>query len=762
MKTNLKSLDTLTDLAQKNVDLKRRDVERKTKLVSSQAGSQADLDTALATVVTAQLQAEYATQQRDTTLNQLLGDPNLPLEKYPEYAQAKAVLDNAQRDFDHTIVRAPMSGTATQVDNIQLGRFVAAGTPVLSVIDDQAPWVEADPKETDLTYLRVGQKATLDVDSFPDDHLHRHRRGSEPRHRCAILDPAAAERDRELGEGRAARPGANCLRQERRHETVALRYERERRDRHRPQPAAISVRAGERAKMTAHFASMDPKLRRILITVCTMTATVMQALDTTIANVALPYMQGSLSASLDQINWVLTSYIVAAAIMTAPIGWLADRFGRKMLFIICVGGFTIASFLCALAQNIEQMVLFRLLQGMAGAALVPLSQSVLLDAYSAEERGQAMAIWGVGVMLGPIMGPTLGAWLTDNYSWHWVFLINLPIGVITVLGMMFFMDETKKQAHLRFDWFGFAALAAGIGSLQLLLDRGEQVGWFDANEIWIEAIVAIVGFYYFFAHSLTAKEPFVRFEMFKDRNFVSGCIFMVVIGVVLFGTMALVTPFMQNLLGFPIQTAGFLLGSRGVGTLLTMMVAPRLMRMVQPRYLILCGLLLAGGTLYYMTGFSLDVTKTTIVVTSVIQGIGLGLLFVPISTVAFATLPGHLRTGATAITTLTRNIGSSIGISMVIANLTSKTTEMHARLAEQVTPFNDALQMPDVAANLDVHTDAGRALLDMIVTQQAAMLAYLNDFKLLMILTLAVIPLVLIIGTVPRTPGAKPEHAAID
>ena len=199
LKTNLKSLDTLTDLAQKNVDLKRRDVERKTKLVSSQAGSQADLDTALATVVTAQLQAEYAAQQRDTTLNQLLGDPNLPLEKYPEYAQAKAVLDNAQRDFDHTIVRAPMSGTATQVDNIQLGRFVAAGTPVLSVIDDQAPWVDANPKETDLTYLRIGQKATLDVDSFPDHTFTGTVDCGEPRHRCAILDPAAAECDAETG-----------------------------------------------------------------------------------------------------------------------------------------------------------------------------------------------------------------------------------------------------------------------------------------------------------------------------------------------------------------------------------------------------------------------------------------------------------------------------------------------------------------------------------------------------------------------------------
>src|SRR5260221_1284861 len=214
--------------------------------------------------------------------------------------------------------------------------------------------------------------------------------------------------------------------------------------------------------MTARFASMDPNLRRVLITVCTMTATVMQALDTTIANVALPYMQGSLSASLDQINWVLTSYIVASAIMTAPIGWVAERFGRKRLFIVCAAGFTAASMLCGLAQNIEQIVGFRLLQGAFGAALVPLSQSVLLDSYSAAERGSAMAIWGIGVMLGPIMGPTLGAWLTDNYSWHWVFFINLPVGIFTVIGLMAFMDETKKQTERRFDWLGFLALAVGI------------------------------------------------------------------------------------------------------------------------------------------------------------------------------------------------------------------------------------------------------------------------------------------------------------
>jgi len=502
--------------------------------------------------------------------------------------------------------------------------------------------------------------------------------------------------------------------------------------------------------MSPRIASLQPKTLRMLVTVCAMTATIMQALDTTIANVALPYMQGSLSASLDQINWVLTSYIVAAAIMTAPIGWLADRFGRKKLFILCVGGFTVASLLCALAQNIEQMVLFRLLQGMAGAALVPLSQAVLLDSYSVEERGSAMAIWGVGVMLGPIMGPTLGAWLTDNYSWHWVFLINLPIGVLTVIGMLLFMEETHRHEHLRFDWYGFIALAIGIGSLQLMLDRGEQVGWFEANEIWIEAIVSATGFYYFFAHSLTTPEPFVRFEMFKDRNFVSGCVFMLVIGVVLFGTMALITPFMQTLLGYPIQTAGFLLGSRGVGTLLTMMAAPRLMRLVESRYLILCGLLLSGGTLYVMTGWSFDTTQYTIVTTSIVQGVGLGLLFVPITNVAFSTLPGNMRNGGAAMTTLLRNIGSSVGISMVIANLTSKTNEMHARITEYVTPFNDALQMPDVASALNMHSDMGRAILDAIVTQQAAMIAYINDYKLLMVLTLAMVPLVLIIGTSKR------------
>ena len=344
----------------------------------------------------------------------------------------------------------------------------------------------------------------------------------------------------------------------------------------------------------------------------------------------------------DQISWVLTSYIVAAAVMTAPVGWLSDRFGRKKLFLVCVGGFTIASLLCALAQNIEQIVAFRLLQGMCGAALVPLSQSVMLDAYPIEQRGQAMGIWGVGVMLGPIMGPTLGGWLTENYSWHWVFLVNLPVGILTVFGLLAFMDETKRQAHLRFDWFGFLALAAGIGCMQLMLDRGEQLGWFGSPEIVAELIISIAGFYYFFAHSLTTDEPFVRFAIFKDRNFLVGCFFMVIMGLMLFSSMALSAPFIQNVLGYPIETAGWLLASRGLGTLFGMAMIGRLLRLVEARYLILIGLILTALTMYQMTGFTDDTSGRTIVICGLVQGFGMGLVFIPLSTVAFLTLAAAL------------------------------------------------------------------------------------------------------------------------
>ena len=417
--------------------------------------------------------------------------------------------------------------------------------------------------------------------------------------------------------------------------------------------------------------------------------------------------------------------------------------------------------LCGFAQNIVEMVGARLLQGAFGAALVPLSQSVLLDSYPAEERGSAMAIWGIGVMLGPIMGPTLGAWLTDNYSWHWVFFINVPVGILTVIGLMLFMDETRQQSYRRFDWFGFLSLAVGIGALQLMLDRGEQVGWFNSPEIVVETLVSVTGFYFFFAHSLTTQTPFVRFDLFKDRNFVAGCLFMVVIGVVLFGTMALVTPFMQNVIGYPILTAGNLLASRGIGTLIAMIMVGQLLKRVEARYLVLTGLSVATYTLYEMIGFTDQTSAFTIVWVSVLQGFGIGMVFVPLSTVSFTTLPGYLRTEGAAILTLVRNIGSSVGISLVIAQLTSTTTRMRANLAEHVTPFNGPLAMPDALPTLNLATDAGRAMMDQLLTQQAAIIAYANDFKLLMYLTAVTIPLVVFIGSsrVARPPAAKNQPA---
>jgi MFS transporter, DHA2 family, multidrug resistance protein len=498
------------------------------------------------------------------------------------------------------------------------------------------------------------------------------------------------------------------------------------------------------------------KYRRALLTICIMAATIMQAIDTTIANVALPYMQGSLATTQDQINWVLTSYIVSAAIMTAPLGWISVRFGRKKLFILCAAGFTVASMLCGSALSIEQMVLYRILQGVFGAALVPLSQAVLLDIYPIEMRGQAMAIWGMGVMLGPIMGPTLGGWLTDVYSWRWVFFVNLPFGVITVLGLSAFMDESPTRRDVPFDWFGFLAFSLGIGALQMMLDRGEQASWFESNEIWIYASLAIAGLYFFLAHSLTVSRPFFQLEIFKDRNFTVSVVFIFIVGVILLATLALITPFIQDVMGYPVFDAGILLGARGIGTLAAMMVVGRLLRTIDARILVFFGLVLSSWSLYSMIGFSPDTSAQTIVETSVAQGVGLGLIFVPLNTVAFATLAAHLRTDGTAVWTLIRNLGSSIGISIVIAQLTEKTAVFRSQLAEHITPFNDALNDPNVAAILDPSTDTGRSLIDAMLTRQGLTMAYANDFTLMMIVSLAAFPLLLLI----RGPKKREQNAA--
>ncbi len=496
---------------------------------------------------------------------------------------------------------------------------------------------------------------------------------------------------------------------------------------------------------------------RGLLVVSVMLATLMQALDTTIANVALPNMQGTLSATQDQISWVLTSYIVAAAIATPATGWLASIMGRRRLLLIAIAGFTVASVLCAMASSIGAMVAFRLLQGLFGASLVPLSQSTLLDVYPREKHGAAMAMWGMGVMVGPILGPPLGGWLTDAYSWHWVFLINVPIGALALFGVAASLptDETQQT---RFDWRGFAFLAIGIGALQLFLDRGEQQDWFGSVEIQIELALAFLGFYLYWVHWKFSAKPFLNLGLFADRNFFASNVFIFVLGVVLFATMALLPPFLQNLMNYPVVTTGILLAPRGVGTLIAMMMVGRLMaRGADARVLACIGMLLTAFSLWQMMHFNLEVPQHLIISSGIIQGLGLGLVFVPISTVAYSTLPMTARTEAAGIFSLTRNIGSSVGISIVMTLLSRNTQVNHAEIASRLTPFGDNMaQLPAIYRS----AAGGLSALNGEVTRQAGGIAFLNDFWLMMVMTLVAIPLLLLLKPVRNAaaPAIVADH----
>ncbi len=498
------------------------------------------------------------------------------------------------------------------------------------------------------------------------------------------------------------------------------------------------------------------------ITLSVMLATIMQALDTTIANVALPHMQGSMSATQDQISWVLTSYIVAAAIFMPLTGFLTARFGRKRIFIWTVVGFTVASMMCGAAQNLTQIVLFRMLQGVFGAGLVPLSQSVLLDSYPKEKHGSAMALWGMGVMVGPILGPMLGGWLTENYSWRWVFYINLPFGLLAWYGLKNYLQETAIDHARRFDLQGFAYLSLAIGALQMMLDRGESQDWFASREVVIEGTLAALSCYLFIAHIFTDRKPFIEPELFRDRNFTLGLIAIFIIGIILLASMALLPPFMQSLMGYPVIDIGYLLAPRGIGTMFAMFVVGKLLRNVDPRHTILAGLVLTVYSLWEMTWFNTDITGWTIVRNGIVQGLGLGFIFVPLSTITFATLDRRYRDEGTALFSLMRNIGSSIGISVVITKLAQNTQANHAAFADYITPFSVPLRQAVESGVYNLGTDQGLLGIDSEVTRQAATLAYLQDFRLMMWVTACAVPLILLLRSPRKQPTPVDIHEAME
>ena len=483
-----------------------------------------------------------------------------------------------------------------------------------------------------------------------------------------------------------------------------------------------------------------PRGQRLIVTVGIMAAVLLQVLDTTIANVALPHMQADLSASQDQINWVLTSYIVSSAIALPISGWLADRVGRKRLLLISVVVFTIASVLCATATALGEMVAFRALQGVGGAFIVPLAQATLFDINPREKHGQAMALFGGGVMIGPILGPVLGGWLTDNYSWRWVFLVNLPVGIVCILIMSQFMPTTETHKR-RFDMFGFALLAIALASLQFCLDRGQQQDWFSSWEIRLEAGLAIATGWMFLVHMFTAEHPLFDRSMFKDRNFATGMVFMAVTGVLLLAGLALLPPLLQNLYGYSVLQSGFLTAPRGVGTLFSMLIAGRLTGKMDARILVGIGVVCMGISLRMMTGFAIDQPSGPVIMSGVVQGLGLGLIFVPLQSLAFETLAVKARTTAAALLNLSRNIGGSIGISVVSTELVRLTQVSHADLAAHVTQRNIPSLNPAVLENLGRYGNVALAYVNGEITRQALFIAYLDDFKMMMIITFAILPL---------------------
>lgn len=490
---------------------------------------------------------------------------------------------------------------------------------------------------------------------------------------------------------------------------------------------------------------------RALATIAVMLATLMQVLDTTIANVALPHMQTSLQATPESINWVLTSYIVASAMAIPITGWLADRVGRKSLFIWTVVGFTASSVLCALAQNMPEMVLFRAIQGVCGAFILPLSQSVLFDVNPPENHAKAMAMFGGGVVIGPILGPVLGGWLTDSFDWRWVFLINLPIGAITLLMLMRFLPGSFVVRR-RFDLFGFTLLAVAVGNLQLMLDRGEQVDWFQAWEIWLELGIALSAGWMFVVHMLTAREPIFDPAMFKDRNFALGILFMAVLGLLLMAGLALLPPLLQRLMGYSVLGSGFLTAPRGVGTLVSMMVVGRLAGKVDARILIMTGLSVMAVSLWQMSHFSLQMDSRPVIISGLVQGVALGFLFVPLNTLAFGTLEARFRTSAASILTLSRSLGGSVGISIVTALLSRNLQVSHSDLAANVEMTRLPANLPAIGDPTGMSAQTVLAFIDAEINRQAAMIAYIDDFHLMMIVTLCAMPLLLLLRK-PRGGG---------
>ena len=496
------------------------------------------------------------------------------------------------------------------------------------------------------------------------------------------------------------------------------------------------------------MASAQDIRNRIPITGALMLATLMSTLDSTIANVALPNMQGSLSASQDQVIWVLTSYILATAVMTPLSGWLSQKFGRKRVLQIAIVGFTLASMLCGIATSVPEMVAFRVLQGLAGASLIPLSQSVMLDIFPMHMIPRVMSLWSSAVILGPILGPTLGGWITENLDWRWVFFINVPIGMMAALGVSRFMGHDSGGRERPFDVIGFTALVSFVVGLQMLLDRGPSNDWLDSQEIWLWTALGLAGLWVFVVQTATSPHPFFDRALTRDTNFIGTTIFGFFVGILLFSSSALIPSFMQNLLGYSALQSGVASMTRGIGSLISFLLVPVLVSRIGARMVLFIGLLVSIWALWMMAHFDTTMTSAPIVISGLIQGLGVGLLFAPLSTLAYATIDPVHRVEGTIVATMARSLGSSVGISLVQALVIRDGAVAHSELAARIDPSNPLIRgvLPKI---MDPATPSGLGMLNGEITRQAAMIGYVDVFAWMMLSTALLIPLVLILRPAP-------------
>ncbi len=500
---------------------------------------------------------------------------------------------------------------------------------------------------------------------------------------------------------------------------------------------------------------------RVLTSIAVMAATIMQVLDTTIINVALPNMSGQLDASPDNISWVLTSYLIASAIIMPLTGFFTDRLGQKRFLLISIAGFVVTSALCGMATSLFQMVLFRFLQGVFGAALVPLSLSIMLQTFPPEQRGKAMAIWAMGVMVAPILGPTLGGWLTDVISWRWTFYINLPVGVVSFLLAARYVHDTPQRER-RMDWLGFASLALGIGALQLMLDRGNEEDWFSSDTIIVAAVTTVISLVFFVVYTLTGKHhPLFDLRLFRDRNYLVASLIMTTIGIGFFGGMLLQSLFLQNFLGYPTFEAGIYMAPRGLASLMVMIFVGKFSGKVPPRNFVLVGIMCSIAGNYMMTGFSGDITANDLIVPMILQGMGMGLIFVPISTLAFSTLPKELGAEAAGIYSLIRTVGSALGISILATYFSRSTQQNWGLLRGEITPYNDALHSYLAPLHLGAQDPQGIALAAKAVFRQAQNIAYIDSFWFATANFVLMLPLLVLVRT-PKNPSAAPATVAAE